>query len=180
VGIELDQRAARCLPRLDASLAPRACSFHRKASADVIRKAYLQLSMKNHPDKNPGDEAAKRRFQQISEAYQVLSDPKLRSKYDATGSVDGIDFEDAAAVFTQLFGSPKFDVYIGRLRLASMILLEGNQDALIAYEKQRLADLVLNLKVIIQQYTLSSDLDMFVCAMSAEAASLAKEQHGGY
>ena len=93
------------------------------------------------PDKNPGDEAAKRRFQQISEAYQVLSDPKLRSKYDATGSVDGIDFEDAAAVFTQLFGSPKFDVYIGRLRLASMILLEGDQDAFIAYEKQRLADL---------------------------------------
>ncbi len=150
----------------------------KTASPDDIRKAYLKLSMKNHPDKNPGDEAAKRRFQQISEAYQVLSDPRLRSKYDATGSVDGIDFEDAAAVFTQLFGSPKFDVYIGRLRLASMILFEGDEEAFIAYEKQRLEDLILNLSIIVQQYTLSNDLDSFVFAMGEEAKVLAKEQHG--
>ena len=150
----------------------------KTATPEEIRKAYLKLSMKNHPDKNPGDEAAKRRFQQISEAYQVLSDPKLRSKYDATGSVDGIDFEDAAAVFTQLFGSPKFDVYIGRLRLASMILFEGDEEAFMAYEKQRLEDLTLNLSIIVQQYTLSNDLDSFVFAMEEEAKVLAKEQHG--
>lgn len=153
-------------------------NLEKTATPEEIRKAYLKLSMKNHPDKNPGDEAAKRRFQQISEAYQVLSDPKLRSKYDATGSVDGIDFEDAAAVFTQLFGSPKFDIYIGRLRLASMILFEGDDAAFIAYEKDRLDALILNLTIIVQQYTLSNDLESFVFAMGEEAKVLAKEQHG--
>ena len=150
----------------------------KKATPEEIRKAYLKLSMANHPDKNPGDEAAKRRFQQISEAYQVLSDPKLRSKYDASGSVDGIDFADAADVFSQLFGSPKFEVYIGRLRIASLILFEGDQDAFVAYEKQRLADLILNLTIIIQQYTLSMDLPSYIIAMEEEAKALAKEQHG--
>ena len=134
--------------------------------------------MRNHPDKNPGDVEASERFQQISEAYQVLSDPKLRARYDATGNVEGIDFEDAAAVFTQLFGSPKFEVYIGRLRLASMILFEGDQEAFLAYEQQRFADLVLNLKIIISQYTLSMDLEGFRYAMEAEASVLAQEQHG--
>mmetsp|Transcript_14202 Transcript_14202/g.40524 ORF Transcript_14202/g.40524 Transcript_14202/m.40524 type:complete len:394 (+) Transcript_14202:68-1249(+) len=165
-------------PRRDDANFYEVLDVPQSASPHDIRQAYLRLSLKYHPDKNPGDEVAKRRFQQISEAYQVLSDPKLRAKYDATGSVDGIDFEDAAAVFTQLFGSPKFDVYIGRLRLASMILFEGDDEAFVAYEKQRLEDLILNLSIIVQQYTLSNDLDSFIFAMGEEAKVLAKEQHG--
>lgn len=165
-------------PRRDDASFYEVLDVPQSASPHDIRQAYLRLSLKYHPDKNPGDEVAKRRFQQISEAYQVLSDPKLRAKYDATGSVDGIDFEDAAAVFTQLFGSPKFDVYIGRLRLASMILFEGDDEAFVAYEKQRLEDLILNLSIIVQQYTLSNDLDSFIFAMGEEAKVLAKEQHG--
>ena len=148
------------------------------ASMEEVRKAYLKLSMAFHPDKNPGDEMAKLRFQQISEAYQVLSDPKTRARYDATGSVDGVDFEDAAAVFTQLFGSPKFEVYFGRLRLASMIIFEGDNDAFLAYEKQRLQDLILNLSIIIKRFTLSDDLEGFRFAMEEEAKVLAEQQHG--
>ncbi len=57
----------------------------RKASADDIRKAYKRLARKHHPDLNPGDKSAEARFQQIQEAYEVLSDPKKRQMYDQLG-----------------------------------------------------------------------------------------------
>ena len=58
---------------------------NRKASADDIRKAYKRLARKHHPDLNPGDKNAEERFKKISEAYEVLSDPKKRPTYDRVG-----------------------------------------------------------------------------------------------
>lgn len=58
----------------------------RTASADDIRKAYRRLARKYHPDVNPGDKAAEEKFKQISEANDVLSDPKKREVYDKFGS----------------------------------------------------------------------------------------------
>lgn len=58
---------------------------HRTASEDDIKKAYRKLAMKYHPDKNPGDKAAEDTFKEISEAYEVLRDPKKKQMYDQFG-----------------------------------------------------------------------------------------------
>ena len=58
---------------------------NRKAGADDIRKAYKRLARKHHPDLNPGDKNAEERFKKISEAYEVLSDPKKKQMYDRQG-----------------------------------------------------------------------------------------------
>jgi len=58
----------------------------RNASAEDIRKAYRELAMKFHPDRNPTDTTAEERFKEINEAYQVLGDEKKRAHYDQLGS----------------------------------------------------------------------------------------------
>lgn len=57
----------------------------RSASDQEIKKSYRKLAMKFHPDKNPGDTKAEDKFKEINEAYQVLSDPQKRSRYDQLG-----------------------------------------------------------------------------------------------
>src|ERR671928_1797926 len=64
----------------------------RGASADDIRKAFRKLARKHHPDVNPGDKKAEEKFKEISEANDVLSDPKKRKIYDQLGFYsDNID-----------------------------------------------------------------------------------------
>lgn len=54
----------------------------REAKADEIKKAFRQLALQCHPDRNPGDKKAEERFKEISEAYGVLIDPEKRQRYD--------------------------------------------------------------------------------------------------
>ncbi|MDD2896367.1 MAG: molecular chaperone DnaJ [Aliarcobacter sp.] len=82
----------------------------------TIKKAYRQMAMKYHPDKNPGDNEAEERFKAINEAYQVLSDEEKRSVYDRYGKA-GLEghgqrgggfsggFDDLSSVFEEMFGS---------------------------------------------------------------------------
>lgn len=63
----------------------RTLGVEKGASADEIKKAYRKLARKMHPDMNPDDSDANRKFQQLSEAYEVLSNEENRKKYDAYG-----------------------------------------------------------------------------------------------
>ncbi|MDW8416205.1 MAG: J domain-containing protein [Bacteroidia bacterium] len=58
----------------------------RDASAEEIKKAYRRLARQYHPDTNPGNKAAEEKFKEIQEAYEVLSNPEMRAKYDRLGS----------------------------------------------------------------------------------------------
>src|SRR3954462_3233054 len=57
----------------------------RTATEDDIRKEYRSLARKYHPDVNPGDKSAEEKFKDINEAYEVLSDPDKRKRYDQLG-----------------------------------------------------------------------------------------------
>ncbi len=87
----------------------------RGASEQEIKQAYRKLARKYHPDINPGDKAAEARFKEINEAYEVLSDPEKRAKFDRFGSDwrryeqagPGFDYggaTDFADIFETLFG----------------------------------------------------------------------------
>ena len=58
----------------------------KSASAEEIKKAYRKLAVKYHPDKNKGDVAAEEKFKEVSEAYNVLSNPEKRKQYDQMGA----------------------------------------------------------------------------------------------
>jgi len=78
----------------------------RNASQDDIKKAYKKLARKHHPDLNPNDADAKRRFQEINEANEVLGDPEKRKKYDQYGEhwQHADQFEEQQKQYRQQYG----------------------------------------------------------------------------
>ncbi|MCD6596010.1 molecular chaperone DnaJ [bacterium] len=83
----------------------------KDASIDEIKSAYRKLAMKYHPDRNPDDPNAEEKFKRLSEAYEILSNPKKRDIYDRGGVSNfndffqqGYDVSDAMSIFEQIFG----------------------------------------------------------------------------
>ena len=99
----------------------------RDADDATLKKAYRQLAKKYHPDMNPGDAEAERKFKEASEAYAVLSDPDKRRQYDqfghaafegggagGAGGFGGFDF--SGADFSDIFGDIFGDFFGGGRR----------------------------------------------------------------
>ena len=97
----------------------------KSASAEEIKKAYRKIAIKYHPDKNPGDKEAEENFKEAAEAYEVLSTPEKKQRYDQFGhagmnggggfSGGGMNMEDIFSQFGDIFGgggSP-FDSFFG-------------------------------------------------------------------
>ena len=92
--------------------------IERGASGEEIKKAYRQLAMKWHPDRNPGSKEAEERFKEVAEAYEVLHDTEKRARYDRFGHAasapfgggaggeefGGFDLADALRAFMRDFG----------------------------------------------------------------------------
>ena len=87
----------------------------KTAGADEIKKAYRKLARKYHPDINPNDEEAKKKFQQINEANEVLSDPEKRKKYDEYGEnwKNAEEYEKARQYQSQHGGFADFGSFRG-------------------------------------------------------------------
>eukprot|EP00899_Mesostigma_viride_P013227 jgi/Mesvir1/21905/Mv01968-RA.1 len=92
------------------------------ASRAEIKRAYYQRALVLHPDKNPNDPEAHRKFQEVGAAYQVLSDDRLRARYDAQGAagVDDSQLVGSAELFEFLFGSQGFEAWVGELMLMQL------------------------------------------------------------
>lgn len=102
---------------------------NKNSSPDEIKKAYRKLALQYHPDRNPGDKQAEEKFKEAAEAYDVLSNPDKKARYDQFGMAGmggagqggfggfggGFSMEDIFSRFGDIFGgggSP-FDAFFG-------------------------------------------------------------------
>ena len=97
----------------------------KTASAEEIKKAYRQQALKFHPDRNPGDKASEDKFKEAAEAYEVLSDPQKKARYDQFGhagvgssagggyNADGMSMDDIFSHFGDIFSDLGFGGFGG-------------------------------------------------------------------
>ncbi|MBQ7719845.1 MAG: molecular chaperone DnaJ, partial [Clostridia bacterium] len=112
----------------------------KTATSDEIKKAFIKLAKKYHPDMNPGDKDAEQKFKEVNEAYSVLSDEEKRKKYDAYGmaGIDpsmggggygestgfgGFDFSD---ILNDFFGGAASGSYSSSARARSQMPIDGD------------------------------------------------------
>ena len=95
----------------------------KSASAEDIKKAYRKLAIQYHPDKNPDNPEAEDKFKEAAEAYEVLSNPEKKQRYDQFGHQGlggsggfgggGMNMEDIFSQFGDIFGGGGFGSFFG-------------------------------------------------------------------
>eukprot|EP00475_Leptophrys_vorax_P011777 TRINITY_DN18281_c0_g1_i1.p1 TRINITY_DN18281_c0_g1~~TRINITY_DN18281_c0_g1_i1.p1 ORF type:complete len:506 (-),score=145.75 TRINITY_DN18281_c0_g1_i1:28-1524(-) len=146
------------------------------ASAAQIKKAYYKLALELHPDKNPNNPEAEAKFKVVSQAYQTLSDPEMRQRYDEHGK-EGVNQPDIDPVqlFSMVFGSEQFEHLIGKLTMTTMAGLgadgEPSEEALKEIQMAREDGLVEILKARLQIWV-DGEKERFVIEAVEEVARL--------
>ena len=133
----------------------------RDATQEDIKKAYRKAARKYHPDANPGDPTAEQKFKEVNEAYQVLSDPEKRARYDQFGKAgfegQGFDFGGFEG-FRDFgdFGFPGFDdlfdIFMGR----------GARSGRRARGPERGADIRFDMEISFEEAVFGSEKEVFV------------------
>ncbi len=158
-----------------------------QASPFTITRRYYLLALENHPDIFAEEDAASsERSMEIAEAYQVLGNPELRAKYDQVGR-DGLNYAvdivniDPAIFVGFLFGSYKFQDYVGQLAVATAASIGGSPE--ISFEvgmeiqQRRVLRLALKLVKHLQPWV-EGDSDACKTVWATEAADLANASYG--
>lgn len=164
-----------------------------------IKKAYRTAAIKQHPDKNLDDPLAKEKFQKLGEAYQILSNPQLRAAYDTKGK-EGIDKNallDSTQLYEMIFGSARFEGYVGELQLLSLqeslkatgetkeeqqfASMQRAQLVMKMKQKKRELNCALRLAKTLDEYLQdqSEDHVNFITFINGEAKELASTPFGG-
>ena len=123
----------------------------KKASADEIKRAYRRLAMKYHPDKNPDNKEAEAKFKECAEAYEVLSDPEKRGRYDQFGheglrgmgmrDYTHMRWQDIGSMFEDIFG---FDDLFGDIFGRRRGRTGGRRGTSRGYDLETMVELTLN------------------------------------
>lgn len=163
-----------------------------QAEPSAIKRRYYVLARKYHPDKvDSDDKEAAEKFKDIAEAYQVLSDPELRKKYDAEGRsglspdktsvAEDMPKLDPTILFAFLFGSDKFSGYIGRLATATSALVGDSPKISVEtgriIQHRRVVRLAATLAEKLQPWV-AEDYDMCKTLWQTEAADLSTASYG--
>jgi hypothetical protein len=163
-----------------------------KADASAIKRRYYILARKYHPDKVEKDDIeSQEKFKAIAEAYQVLSDPELRRRYDKVGR-SGLSPDkttvamdapklDPTILFAFLFGSDKFYNYIGRLSTATSAMVGDSPKISVeigrSIQRRRVTRLAKVLAEKLQPW-IRRDYELCHALWNTEAAELAKASYG--
>ena len=161
------------------------------ADAGKIKRQYYKMARKFHPDKNPGDDEAAEKFKMAAEAYQVLSDPELRSKYDKGGrevlsgdktSANEFEKPDPSLLLAFLFGSDRFKSYVGRLASSTSALLGDDTTKLSAEDARTLQERRCTRLALTLSMRISPWVDMYFKetedAWTIQAEELKKASYG--
>jgi hypothetical protein len=137
IGEEPQEGAA---PDLDSSDHFAVLGVGRNVGPEDLRRQYYRLAREYHPDKKPDDPEAHARFQRLSRAYHVLSNPATRDAYVQHGEegIQGPGEVDSGLIFTMLFGCDMFTEYVGELMMATAARLGASGPGSVAMQRAQM------------------------------------------
>ncbi|MFO7733045.1 MAG: molecular chaperone DnaJ [Candidatus Aminicenantes bacterium] len=132
----------------------------RKGSAEDVKKAYRQMALKHHPDRNPGSKDAEEKFKEAAEAYSVLADPEKRSVYDRFGheGLRGEGFQGFSGFDASVFED--FEDILGNFFGFSFGSFFGGRDRRRGAGRQSGGDLALEIEISLEEAAAGVEKDI--------------------